>query len=66
MMDATDFVDRHLVVPDDLHVRIDRTGELIQVIGKTVIIIYQQYHKLLPPSASASATITAFALLMHS
>lgn len=36
------------------------------VIGKTVIIIYQQYHKLLPPSASASATITAFALLMHS
>ena len=40
--------------------------QLIQVIGKTVIIIYQQYHKLLPPSASASATITAFALLMHS
>ena len=57
---------RHGVVADDPDVRFQRTDELVQVIGKAVIVIDQQDHASSASSACSMARTTAFALLMHS
>ena len=39
-----DLLCRHFIVSDDFYFRIDLSDELIEVIGKTVIIVDQQNH----------------------
>src|SRR5699024_9516780 len=64
-MHGADFFHCHLIVPYDFDLRIKLPDHLVQVVGKTVIIIDQQYHRS-TSSADFSASITAPALLMHS
>ena len=60
-----DFLYRHLIIADHPDIGFNFSDELVEIIGKTVIIIDEQNH-ILSSSASSSAFITAFALLMHS
>ena len=39
-----DLLCRHFIVSDDFYFRIDLSDELLEVIGKTVIIVDQQNH----------------------
>ena len=57
---------RHFIVTYHMDIRVYGTDQLIQIIRKAVVIIYQQNHPSIPPSAVSSAILTAFALLMHS
>ena len=53
------------IISNHPDIRLYRTDQLIYVIGKTVIIIDQQYH-ISPSCASSMAFITAMALFAHS
>ena len=57
---------RHFIVADDLNVRIQLPDELVEIIGKTVVIIDEYNHLSIPPLARFKAMTTALALFRHS
>ena len=64
-MQRADLFDAQLIVADDADVWIDRANELVEVIGKAIVIVDQKDHRS-SSCASVKALTTAFALLMHS
>ena len=57
---------RHLVIAHHLDVRAEAPHQLVQIVGKAVVIVDEQNHRSLSFWASSRARTTAFALLMHS
>ena len=57
---------RHLVVAYHLDVRAEAPHQLVEVVGKAVIVVDEQNHRSLSFWANSRARTTAFALLMHS
>ena len=57
--------DGHFIISYDLDIRFHRTDQLVNIIGKAIIIIDQYYHSS-PSCAVSIACTTALALLQHS
>ncbi|MPM53331.1 hypothetical protein SDC9_100098 [bioreactor metagenome] len=61
-----DLTQRQRVVADYSDVRVQLAHQLKEVIGKAVVVVNEQNHLSMPPSACSSARITALALFRHS
>ena len=61
-----DLLNGHLVVPDYLDIRIQLSDQLIQVVGKAVIVVDQQRHPSISFPAFSREFSTARALFRHS
>ena len=61
-----DLLNGHLVVPDYLDIRIQLSDQLIQVVGKAVIVVDQQCHPSISFPAFSREFSTARALFRHS
>ena len=57
---------RHRVVSHHPDVRANAPHQLVQVVGKAVVVVNEQNHRSLSFWASSRARTTAWALLMHS
>lgn len=64
-MHGFDFFQRIGVVADDFYIRIEAACELVEIVGKAVVVIDEKYHSR-PPLAASMAVTMALALLMHS
>ena len=53
------------IIADDPDVRVQAPGQLVQVVGKAVVVV-DKYNHSRPPSAASMAVTMAFALLIHS
>ena len=59
---SLDFADGERVVADHAHIRLDGRRLLIQVIGKGIVVVNEQYHYPSTSDAHSMALMTAFAL----
>ena len=64
-MHGFDFFQRIGVIADDSYIRIEAACELVEIVGKAVVVIDEKYHSR-PPLAASMAVTMALALLMHS
>ena len=60
-----DLIDGHLVVADDPDLRLQLADKLVEVVGKTVVVVNQKDHSS-ASWASSSALSAARALFKHS
>ena len=61
-MKRADFFDGHLIIADHLKIGIDLTDQLVEIVGKTIVIIDQKYHRSASCASSRERSV-AFALL---
>ena len=61
-----DLRDGQLIVADNLDVRLNGPDKLIEIVGKTVVVVDQQNHKSASFRARSKASTTARALLTRS
>ena len=65
-MQSLDFRDGDPIVADNLNVGIHRADQVVEIVGKAVIIINKKNHPSSPSCAISIARTTARALLIHS